>query len=356
MKGLDIIPFIANISFVVSIIFFFFSLIQLIHKDKPLPNYFLSIIYFAVGIQYLSFWLYCRDSPIFERYFYYLDTAFLFLIGTFLYLFFLYIFSDNIISLKKTVLHVSPFLVTLLLIEGINLHYPSVEGIKGLLIIDVIITLSYLSLFVYMMLISKVLNAYYRKEKRSPELKSLIFIVRSSIGFSLILLLSVTLGKGLQFIGHIAFFCIPLFFIFFIIRYPAYFSNAQKESQEIRYLNSRLKGLDMETVFASLDSLMDREEIYRDSTLTLKSLGDKLNISSPQLSELLNTHYHTNFNSFINSYRIDKVKKILKEESDVNILQIAFDCGFNSKTTFNTTFRKFAGISPSKYREKERSL
>lgn len=346
------ITIIANVSFVVSIVFFFFSFIQLLHKKKPLSNYYLAIVFFAVGIQCLSFWLYYRDSPLFERYFYYLDTAFLFLIGAFLYLFFLYIASDSPIT-SKTWLHAVTFIAALIIIEGINLYYPSAAGKTELYIIDILISLSYLSLFIYLIMIFRVLHNYYLTKNRTPEIRILIYIILCSLVFSFFLLLSNTLWEELQLIGHIAFFCIPLLFIIFLIRYPDYFSRAQKESQEIRYLNSQIGGLDKEKIIARLELLIGQEKIYRERALSLKSLSDELDINAPQLSELLNSHYGTNFNNFINSYRIEEAKIVLGNKSDLNILEIAFECGFNSKTTFNNAFRKFTGLTPSEYKKQK---
>jgi AraC-like DNA-binding protein len=100
---------------------------------------------------------------------------------------------------------------------------------------------------------------------------------------------------------------------------------------------------------------MSHEEIYKESQLTLKILSDELAITSSQLSELLNSYYKTSFNNYINSHRIDEVKRILEVQGNANILQTAIDCGFNSKTAFNNAFRKFTGLSPSLYRKKRRS-
>jgi len=343
------INIIANINFVISNIFFFFSVAQLINKNKPLSNYFLSVIYFSVGIQCLSFWLYFRSSPIFEKFFYYSDTAFIFLIGSFLYLFFLYITSDTPITSRTILLHSVPFFAALVLIEGINLYYPSLADKKWLPVFDLFFSASYLSLFIYLILIFRLLLNFYKKNKTS-EIKTLIFIIVCSLFFSFLFLFSNTLWQDLQFISQVAFILIPVSFIFFLIRYPHYFNKAQKESQGIRYRNSKLSSIDKEKVIDELDVLIEQEKIYIDGSLTLKTLSTKLNITSAQLSELLNIHYKSNFNNFINSYRIEEAKSILNGKSDINVLQVAFDCGFNSKTTFNTSFRKITGLSPSQYK------
>ncbi len=228
--------------------------------------------------------------------------------------------------------------------------YPD-AGVKGdFVVFKHIITAAYLSLFIYIVLIFRLLLAFLRL-KSSPEIKMLIFITACSIAFSFLLILSNTLWRELQFICDAAFVGISLLFIFFLIRYPHYLEKAQQESQEIRYRKSQIEKLNKQKIIEKLDYLIDEQRIYLDKSLTLEALGRKLGLSPSQLSELLNSHYHTGFNSFINSFRIEEVKLILNKRPEANILHTAFECGFNSKTTFNAAFRKFTGLTPSEYKK-----
>jgi|SRR6056297_1293050 len=147
-------------------------------------------------------------------------------------------------------------------------------------------------------------------------------------------------GNGMMFLWFI-----------FIYRDPEFFYKSQRESRKIKYLNSRLKGLNEQAILRNLDILMIQEQIYKQSTLSLKELSRKLNIRPDQLSEILNKNHNSNFNFYINTYRIEQIKKELLENPEGNILHMAFNSGFNSKTTFNTAFLKNTGMSPSKYRK-----
>jgi len=98
--------------------------------------------------------------------------------------------------------------------------------------------------------------------------------------------------------------------------------------------------------------LMDEDKPYQDSELTLKQLADMLSISPHNLSEVLNIKLGKNFFDFVNEYRVEQVKTHLVDPDKVNltILSIAYDAGFNSKSSFYTIFKKATGMTPSEYR------
>jgi ligand-binding sensor domain-containing protein/AraC-like DNA-binding protein len=102
-----------------------------------------------------------------------------------------------------------------------------------------------------------------------------------------------------------------------------------------------------------LTHLMEVEKVYRDEKLTLLSLAEKLSILRYQLSFILNDRLKSNFNDYINWYRIEEAKKILEssEAEDKTIAAIAIDVGFNSLTTFYKVFKKHTGLTPSQYRK-----
>jgi len=93
------------------------------------------------------------------------------------------------------------------------------------------------------------------------------------------------------------------------------------------------------------------ERIYLDPDLTLRKVAVKLSISGHQLSHYLNTRFGQNFNDFINGFRIEEAKRLLKDPAyqSITIATIAFECGFNSLSVFNPAFKKTTGMTPSKY-------
>ncbi len=120
-----------------------------------------------------------------------------------------------------------------------------------------------------------------------------------------------------------------------------------------KYEKSGLSQQKAKQYLDSLFKLMKEEEPFRDCELTLHQLAETLSISPHNLSQVLNAQLNQNFFDFINHYRIEQVKKDLidSEKQHLKILSIAFDAGFNSKTSFNTIFKKHTNMTPSQHRK-----
>ncbi len=109
---------------------------------------------------------------------------------------------------------------------------------------------------------------------------------------------------------------------------------------------------DIRQINQKIDALFINERIYRESELDLNGLAERLNIQPWRLSIFLNNHRKKSFREFITHYRLDDVIRHLKEKPEYPILRIAFDAGFDSKTSFNRAFQKYKGMTPSEYRRK----
>ncbi len=99
---------------------------------------------------------------------------------------------------------------------------------------------------------------------------------------------------------------------------------------------------------AKLIEHLEQNEPFLDPGLTLRSLAAQIDIHPNKLSWLINEMQEQNFNQFINKYRIEHFKRLAvdPENAQFSILGLAYDSGFNSKTVFNTYFKKSTGLSP----------
>lgn len=99
-----------------------------------------------------------------------------------------------------------------------------------------------------------------------------------------------------------------------------------------------------------LNTIMETEQVFLDTELSLESLSRKVKIPKHHLTQLFNTKINQTFYQYINTYRINHSCKLLLEEPETNLEEIAFKSGFNSKVTFNRYFKNQMGCTPSEYR------
>ncbi|GAB3643750.1 helix-turn-helix domain-containing protein [Spirosoma arcticum] len=101
-----------------------------------------------------------------------------------------------------------------------------------------------------------------------------------------------------------------------------------------------------------LTQLMVTRKPYLDNTLNLPQLAGMMNLSTHDLSALINTGLGMNFYQFVNTYRVEESKRLLTDPAyaHLSMVGIAYEAGFNSKTVFNTTFKASTGLSPTAYR------
>lgn len=127
-------------------------------------------------------------------------------------------------------------------------------------------------------------------------------------------------------------------------------NNIENEQQKSKQL---LSNSELETLKEKLLYLIETEKPYLDSELNLVKLADKLSLSTHQLSYVINNGFNENFFQFINKYKVQKAKELLNNPKYDNytIVAIGFESGFNSKTAFNTTFKKMTSYTPTEYRK-----
>lgn len=123
--------------------------------------------------------------------------------------------------------------------------------------------------------------------------------------------------------------------------------NAEKG----KYQKSGLDENELQQIHGQLTALMQRERLYTNPELTLGDTAQQLNVHPNYLSQVINSVAKKNFYDYINSQRIEEFNRAVKETKNqkFTLLSLAFECGFNSKTSFNRNFRKVMGVSPSEY-------
>ena len=121
-----------------------------------------------------------------------------------------------------------------------------------------------------------------------------------------------------------------------------------------KYQNSSLSTDDRDEYAERILKYMEEQKPYLDEDLKQSDLAKALHMNIPQISEVLNVCFQKNFNSFLNIYRINEVKKLMKNPvyEEYKIVAIGYEAGFKSKTSFNRAFKNLVGVTPSEYRKK----
>lgn len=102
---------------------------------------------------------------------------------------------------------------------------------------------------------------------------------------------------------------------------------------------------------------MVKNKPFLNNELTIQDLADQLEVSTQEISSYLNKELGVNFFNYINTFRIEEAKQRITNPyyDNETLLGIAYDSGFNSKTSFNTLFKKETGMTPSEYKKAFRS-
>ncbi len=145
-----------------------------------------------------------------------------------------------------------------------------------------------------------------------------------------------------------------------MVLYMAYMAQVQPQvfSKEVilsdktffsKYQKSGLTKSLSEELKEQLIYLFEKKKIYKDNALNLDALSDKLNTSRHNTSQIINEHFNMSFFELINKFRIDEAIKLLQNDTSrsLQIIDIAYEVGFNNKVTFNKAFKKETSITPS---------
>ncbi len=347
------------------------SAAQILKKDRKLSIYY-SLAHLTMGLWLFQSLVY--SSTLF-KYSQYISTILLplsFLAPVFQrYRYTWVVCSDG--SLKDKFLNImyAPFFVTIVYL-AIIIFFTDIEVLRKNLVFNPIFSESFKSL----PLSFKTLHLLYPLSKISSiiSLCSLLFILvnlwkndidnapKMSIRLSFFIILLIITATSLVLAGDLFSFHLCLYgvslatvticiMIIVSYKYPSLRKYVIYEINKTRYSKSKIKSLDVDSIIKRILEIMEIEKAFSDEDFSLKNLARDLEISTQQLSEILNEKMGKNFNTFINEYRIREAKILLIDDPVRSINSIANAVGFNSNTSFTVTFSKYEGCSPSRYRK-----
>ena len=142
-------------------------------------------------------------------------------------------------------------------------------------------------------------------------------------------------------------------FLFYLMILFLFFSRRKSKiifDDTEKYADKRFSFSEAATLIKSLKYVMEEERLYENPNLKSSDVAIKIQLTTHQFSQLLNDNMGKNFASFVNEYRIEGAKKKLLSDTNLTLEAIAYECGFNSKSTFYTAFKKIVGETPSQFK------
>ena len=139
--------------------------------------------------------------------------------------------------------------------------------------------------------------------------------------------------------------------ILFGLAYASFFNPSFFEVPKF-YQNKKsdeFKNYDDQKEFEKMNNLFTKDALFTQPKLSLNDLSLTLNLPTKYISYLINTYTSSNFNDYINSFRVNEVLRKIPLEKNKTLLGIAMEAGFNSKSTFNQAFKQHTGKSPSDF-------
>jgi AraC-like DNA-binding protein len=153
----------------------------------------------------------------------------------------------------------------------------------------------------------------------------------------------------LYLIGTITFSVVFYGLLIFLL-FKSNRENIFKDIPE-KYASKKIDNLEAKSLIKKLNLVMNANQFYKNTNIKLIDIAKELQITQHQLSQLLNDNLGKSFTSFINEFRIEEAKILLKENNQYTLEAIGFEAGFSSKSNFYATFKKVVGKTPSEFKK-----
>ena len=299
----------------------------------------LSIILYIVGDDKNNLILQNKDVFLFD------NTLFV----TFLFLFFIYQLNGKERFNTIDYLFFIPNLVYFIL-EIIELNLTA-ENV----IVEIFEILTELTFVVYLfLLLYKILSGKKKHWIVYFVIPIVVLFVFSFINdiFKIIGIAELTLFSDYNFNTYLL---LIVAFLFYFITFKL-LQNSKEILPKIevsKYKNSNLNQELIQKYKTDLINAMEKDQLYLNGKLSIQDVSEKLNIPRQYISEVLNEYMNTNFQDFINQYRVEEFINRLKNDQNnhFTLLAIATEVGFSSKSSFNAIFKKFKGLTPTEFKK-----
>lgn len=202
--------------------------------------------------------------------------------------------------------------------------------------------------FFYLLMSFRYINRVRKETGNTSDIQWLLLLCYALTAIWTVYVLNIMEDKIPYIIGPV---------LYSIIAYGVtliYIKKGYMDAQSaVKYQTTPLSETETTEIFEHIKKLLADDELYKDADLSLAILSRRLKVSTQKVSMAINLCYRSNFNNFINQYRISHACSLFADQSfqHYNISFIAYESGFSSLSSFNSAFRKVTGSTPSVFRK-----
>jgi AraC-like DNA-binding protein len=365
---MDFITFL--ILFGISIGVFLGILLITLGRGNKSANRLLGLLLLSFSLSITGFVIERTDTQHLYHYLQGLTQSVLFLFGPLFFFYVKVLTKRKFVFREDYLFHFLPFLFLIIyqipfLVKDPAEKLPIIQSGTFRIEWMAILSVQIVHLFIYLFFAYKLIRKHEKRIKTTMSsierinlnwLRAgvLLFVAVFSMimTFVVLFLTGIDLLKYFQVIIPISVSLIILMMGFYGLKQPIIFSQENKVKPK-KYEKSNLTNSLSEEYLEKLLCYMDTEKPYLQSNLTLQKLALAIGITPHHLSQIINEKLKQNFFDFVNQYRVKEAQKMLVHPQGqlLTILAISEEVGFNSKTAFNTAFKKVTKMTPSDFRK-----
>ncbi len=356
---------------------FLVVILNLNKRTNKITNILISSFVFIHVLFVLEYVLYQTNIQYSYPHTYLLSTSMALMYGPLLFLYFKREVKKNVFK-KNDLLHFLPTVLLLIFILGPIYLLDSSEKIKMMLGISnaykhyglYVFLLKLTSLVVYGIFIWKIYFNNIRNTSENKDFKTNIIWQKNIYRIHVVYVISYliygisisgVLGESASIIynSHVASMSAMIIYVAYMayaqpklfIKESESFKSLYNKEGSIKYEKSGMTDSLSKELSNSLINLLVEKKVYKDSAISLESLSNQLGTTRHNTSQIINEHFNMNYFELINKFRIDEAIDILKSDifGNLNIIDVAYEVGFNNKVTFNKAFKKQTSLTPSEF-------
>ncbi|MDQ0064869.1 helix-turn-helix domain-containing protein [Chryseobacterium lathyri] len=333
---------------IIFFLFLLFSVFLITAKSKrKLPNYLFAAFLLVSVIDFSGFFLSTPDYTL-------IKGGKLASVLLQMPLYYLYVNSAcyyNFRLHKKHLLHAFPFLFFFCLFSIIGISK------QGYRVFDIISIIQYYYYIIAVFWVLRTFRKIYQENYSNDYHLTYKWLMQTSVLFLIgnffVIIRGFIKENSPVFIYLYTFTSLFVLFVicWFVLNAlyrPNLFAGINKDLLPLKSIND-LKEEPRE--LKDLLKFVETEKPYLDDKLTLQKLAEQINLPEKQLSLLINQHTGKHFFDFINQFRIHDAKVLLRERPQLTVLEVLYEVGFNSKSSFYTAFKKETNFTPTDCRK-----